>query len=291
MHPSFVASSRIAIGALAVVGTLCVALTARAEETKTGLRAQWRRAFDGAAADYRLARQPDEDELTLLERPTYAWARAGAHGGTYGSIYVWTCRGNAEAVACFWRYVSEDGKASLAHELHSLSPEILRSSGKDSDSWKPRAGLKRFAVPDAPSPAKTAGGRLQQMRALARDFTAKSVSVGDERTELRLLPQPLYRYESTDPTVIDGALFAFVCSIGTDPEIFLLLEARDTPEGPRWHFAAARFSHMDLFVSFRDPEVWQALRDEENTLSQNADRTYWVFGTPLNEPNEKLEAE
>ena len=41
---------------------------------------------------------------------------------------------------------------------------------------------------------------------------------------------------------------------------------------------------MDLFVSFKDHEVWRALRDEENTLSKNADQTYWVFGTPLNEP-------
>jgi hypothetical protein len=278
-------SARILVYALMLLGTLP---TLSAEETEVDLRAQWRQGFERAATGYQLARLPDEKELTLLDRPIYTWARAGAHGGTYGSIYVWTCRGNAEAVACFWRYVGEDGKASLVHELHSLSPEILRSSGKGSDSWKPKAGLKRFAVPDAPLPAKTAGSRLQQMRALARDFTAKSVSVGDERTELRLLPQPLYRCESTDPTVIDGALFAFVCSIGTDPEIFLLLEARDTPEGLRWHFAPARFSHMDLFVSFKDREVWQALRDVENTLSQNADRTYWVFGTRLEDGKEDI---
>jgi hypothetical protein len=40
---------------------------------------------------------------------------------------------------------------------------------------------------------------------------------------------------------------------------------------------------MDLFVSYKDREVWQALRDDDNTLSQNADRTYWVFGTPLDD--------
>lgn len=275
--------ARICTCAFAVIGTLSVALKARAEETDADLRAQWRRAFDNAAAGYQLAREPGEDELTLREQPAYTWARSGAHGGSYGSIYVWTYRGNAEAVGCFWRYPGDDGKASLVNELHSLSPEILQSSGKGSDSWKPMAGLKRFVVADAPAPAKAASGRLQQMRALARDFTAKSVSAGDDRTELRLLPQPLYRYESTDPAVIDGALFAFVCSIGTDPEVFLLLEARDTREGPRWHYSAARFSHMDLFVSYKDQEVWQARRDKENTLSQNADRTYWVFGTPLDE--------
>lgn len=283
MRSSLGASARISICASAIIGALIWA-KAGADETEAELRAQWRQAFDKAAAGYRLTHESGEDELKLpLDRPVYTWARSGAHGGSFGSIYVWTCRGNAEAVGCFWRYPGEDGKASLVNELHSLSPEILRSSGKGSDSWKPKAGLKRSRVSDAPTPAKGASGRLQQMRALARDFTAKSVSEGGERTELRLLTQPLYRYDSTDPAVIDGALFAFVCSIGTDPEVFLLLEARDTAEGPRWHFALARFSHMDLFVSYKDREVWQALRDEENTLSQNADQTYWVFGTPLDE--------
>jgi len=284
MPSPFLALARLSFCALAIAVALCIALSACGEETDAELRAQWRQAFDKASTDYRLTRQPGDDELTLLERPRYTWARSGPHGGSYGSIYVWTCRGNAEAVACFWRYPGENGKASLVNELHSLSPEILVSSGDGSDSWKPKAGLKRLAVPDAPVPAKAAGGRLQQMRAIARDFSARSVSEGGERTELRLLPQPLYRFESTDSAVLDGALFAFVCSIGTDPEVFLLLEARDTPQGPRWEYAPARFSHMDLFVSFKDHEVWRALRDEENTLSKNADQTYWVFGTPLNEP-------
>jgi hypothetical protein len=42
--------------------------------------------------------------------------------------------------------------------------------------------------------------------------------------------QPLYRYESTDPEVIDGALFGFVHV--TDPEIILVIEARKGSAGP-----------------------------------------------------------
>jgi hypothetical protein len=169
----------------------------------------------------------------------------------------------------------------VVHELHSLSPDILQSSGKDSSSWRPKAGVKRQLLSGAPVPATSPTGRLQQMRNLSRDFSAKSVSSSGERTELRLLPQPLYRNESKNPEVVDGALFAFVCSIGTDPEAFLLLEAIDTGVGPAWHYALARFSHMDLHVNFKDQEVWQALRDRENTLSHNADHTYWVLSTPI----------
>jgi hypothetical protein len=266
---------------LIVSGLLAIDVVAAADEADEVMRAQWRQVLDGAAADYRLVREGESHDLTLLERATYTWARSGPYGGTYGSIYVWTRQGNAEAVACFWRNPGSDGTVSVVHELHSLSPAVLRSLGKDSDSWQPKAGLKRQLLSEAPLPASSAIGRLQQMRALSRDFTARSVSSRGERTELRLLPQPLYRYESTNPEVVDGALFAFVCSTGTDPEVFLLLEAIKTPEGPRWHYSAARFSHMDLFLSFRNKEVWQAIRDQDNTLSHNADHTYWVFHRPF----------
>jgi hypothetical protein len=249
-----------------------------ADELDATARARWRAVFDGVAADYQLARASENRKLVLIDRPAYTWARSGPHGGTYGAVYVWTDRGTAQAVACFWRNPGTDGTLSIVHELHSLSPAVLTSTGKDSDSWKPKAGLKLQPLADAPVPVPSANGRMQQMRTLCRDFSARSVSSRGERTELRLLPQPLYRYESTNPGVIDGALFAFVCSIGTDPEVFMLLEAINSDDGPRWHYALARFSHMNLFVSFKDREVWQAIRDEENTLSHNADHTYWVFG-------------
>jgi hypothetical protein len=273
----------------ALVGLFGSHFLLRAEdEPDAAMRAQWRRVFDSVALDYQLAHKSDDEALKLVARPTYTWARSGPHYGTYGSVYVWTDRGNAAAVGCFWRYPNAAGKASVVHELHSLSPYVLQSSGKDSSSWQPKAGVKRQLLPGAPVPAPTATGRLQQMRSLCRDFSARSVSSSGERTELRLLPQPLYRYESTNPDVIDGALFAFVCSIGTDPEVFLLLEALKTPDGPSWHYALARFSHMDLHANYKDDEIWQALRDKENTLSHSADHTYWVFSTPLEEP--KVEA-
>jgi hypothetical protein len=251
-----------------------------ADELDPEARAQWRHVFDGVAADYELARESENRSLTLVDRPTYTWARSGPYGGTYGSVYIWTDRGNADAVACFWRNPGTSGRLSVVHELHSLSPVVLNSTGKDSDSWKPKGGLKRHLLINAPTPMSSATGRMQQMRTFCREFSARTVSAREERTELRLLPQPLYRYESTNPEIIDGALFAFVCSIGTDPEVFLLLEAIHAADGPRWHYALARFSHMNLFVNFKDREVWQAIRDEDNTLSQNADHTYWVFHQP-----------
>ncbi|MEK6262940.1 MAG: hypothetical protein AABP62_30440 [Planctomycetota bacterium] len=251
------------------------------DEIDAATRAQWRQVFDGVAAEYKLVRESENQDLALVDRATYTWARSGPHGGTYGAVYVWTNRGIAESVACFWRNPGTDGSLSIVHELHSLSPAVLKSEGKESDSWKPKAGLKRHPIRDAPVPAASAVGRMQQMRALCRDFSAHSVGSRGDRTELRLLPQPLYRYQSTDPDIVDGGLFAFVCSVGTDPEAFLQLEAINTADGPRWHYTAARFSHMNLYLNYKDKEVWQALRDRENTISHNTDHTYWVFHRPF----------
>src|SRR5205823_3933070 len=140
-----------------------------ADEIDAETRAQWRHVFDGVAADYQLARASENRDLALVGQPTYTWARSGPHGGTYGAVYVWTDRGNADAVACFWRNPGTDGTLSIVHELHSLSPVVLSSSGKDSDSWKPKAGVKRHPLADAPVPAASATARMQQMRTLCRD--------------------------------------------------------------------------------------------------------------------------
>ena len=62
------------------------------------------------------------------------------------------------------------------------------------------------------------------MRDLAKEFTARQTDRKDIDRDLRLLAQPIYRYEKTEGDLIDGGLFAFV--LGTDPEAFLMIEAR-----------------------------------------------------------------
>jgi hypothetical protein len=89
--------------------------------------------------------------------------------------------------------------------------------------------------------------------------------------DLRLLPQPLYRDESTaDPDILEGALFALVSSAGTDPEIILLLEARKSPSGAQWFYGAARFSDMNLWLKHKGNEVWSSIRSDENTFNHDA---------------------
>jgi hypothetical protein len=159
----------------------------------------------------------------------------------------------------------------MCHELHSLSMAVLVVDRQAAEQWVPQAaGVDLKPAEGAPAPAGSAPQRLGQMRALARDFSGRSLSDQGQAWELRLLPQPLYRYESSDPDVLDGALFALVSSAGTDPEIILLLEARRASSGPQWVFGAARFSDMNLWLKYKGQEVWRSIRDSENTFNHDA---------------------
>jgi hypothetical protein len=118
--------------------------------------------------------------------------------------------------------------------------------------WKP--------IPDAPLPAESASQRLRQMRLLSRRFHGHSIDGRGRRWELRLIPRPLYDYEAQDnDLVLGGALFAF-CQ-GTDTEIVLAVEARQTADGYQWHYGCADFSDYGLYMRFDEAEVWKSPRD------------------------------
>ena len=93
---------------------------------------------------------------------------------------------------------------------------------------------------------------------------------------MRLLPRPLYRYETTDETNFDGAVFAFV--MGTDPESLLLLEAVKQGATAKWRFAFARRTSGELEGRHRDRVVWTAARYPEE---HNPRQPHFSFGRPI----------
>ena len=115
------------------------------------------------------------------------------------------------------------------------------------------------------------------MRELPSDFAAHSIDYDEKTWELRMLPQPLYRYDSTDPAVIDGALFTFVSSAGTDPEVIIVIEAQQTDAGPQWQYAVCRFSDHNLHVKLKGAEIWTSIRGGENVWEHDPNHTYRLF--------------
>ena len=93
------------------------------------------------------------------------------------------------------------------------------------------------------------------MRTLADRFTANDEFEGKSRWELRLLSKPLLRYADEKANLLDGAMFAW--AHGTDPEVFLLLEARKVKDEYIWHYALAPMTGYALKVQLDGKEVWE----------------------------------
>ncbi len=220
--------------------------------------------------------QSEKSQARLVERPVYLWTNPlPTYGFQYGSVFVWLHDGRPLAIASIFGHPIGPGKRRLTHEFHSLTPTILSAHCKDDEAnvWAPKAGVALQPLPGAPAPDKSAARRLIQIRSLAREFSGHIIDWRKERWELRLLGQPLFRYDKPQGEIIDEALLALVTNAGTDPEVLLLLEARD--DG--WHYALLRFCDASAWVKHKDKEVWSAVRDRENVQLHNPDHTYQVF--------------
>lgn len=230
------------------------------------------------APNYDLRVPRSSDAFKLVEEPLLRWTnpiRAARDGG----VFIWTHQGRPAAVMCaYWR---EGFKYD--HEFQSLHELPFEARLNGETRWTPDdAGVTYRPIPDNPRVAGSRAARLAQMRSLAAKFDGSTGHVNKPKRPLRLLRQPLYRYpkdlEATN--VVDGAVFALVQS--TDPEIFIILEAREgnastsiaTPSSPvsttpvnvrpnspagqkRWYVAFARMSVVAQFVKYNDRVFWK----------------------------------
>jgi hypothetical protein len=219
-----------------------------------------------------------KEKVELRREPVLASLDPTRSGGN-GAVFVWTCRGRPEVIAMFFSFPTI-GPRTLYHEFHSLSLSVLdvSRSGRHASTWVPGApGIELAALAGAPPPAQSAPLRLLQMRALARDFSASTTNDAGKRLELRPLTQPLYRYQSTDPEVVDGALFAFVTS--TDAEALLVIEARRPAPAaePVWQYAICRFTDLALSVRHKAEEIFSAPLIPYNSPRQDPKHRYRLY--------------
>lgn len=234
---------------------------------------RWLDFYTAQAAEYELFLEHDADApLELVAQPVFHYSNPVRAGDQHGAVYLWIREGRPEIIGSIWSSVplgESPPHRAVSHEFQSLAMSGIKSR------HPPRVG-RRGPVPDwqtsdpgvafellagAPAPAATPALRLVQMKRLAAEFTATiDASDVEVQNDLRLAPQPLYRYASESAGTHDGALFAFMQA--TDPESLLLIEARTTPEGHRWHFAAARFTNRPLRLTRRGRDVWNCPRDE-----------------------------
>jgi hypothetical protein len=217
--------------------------------------------------------------LELMKEPIFEWSNPGRSGVQQGVVFLWLRDGRPGALGSIFSSPDETKLPGrrITHELHALDAEKLLVKRDEFNQWQPQAGLARKELPDAGPPATTAGARLLQMRKFAQEFTGHSVDPGGKRWELRLLPAPLYRYPAAKTGVIDGAIFTLVSNAGTDPEVLLLLEAREDSGKTRWEYVCGRFSDWELRVQRKDKEVFSSVPSEENPFAHDPLHLYRIY--------------
>jgi hypothetical protein len=248
------------------MGIVSLFLVLAAADPAEGLTKKLLPVYRKEAAEYSMAvESAPRQKLEFKKEPVMEWSNPSRPGQGNGVLFLWLRQGRPAAIGCIFSQLAPRVRGrKVVHEFHALDRDKLlvrRPEGKN--PWKPQVGLERKELPDAARPAATAGARLVQMRRLAQEFTGHEVDLEGKRVEMRLLPAPLYRYPAAKTVEIDGALFAFVSTEGTDPEVLLLIEARQQEDGKaRWDFACARFSDRSLYMQRKDREVWTSIRSE-----------------------------
>jgi len=237
----------------------------RPAETSTPEKGAEIEAIEGfkkgaAAYDIRLA-DGANSRVALAPQPLLHWNNP-ARTSEDGAVFIWLQAGRPEVIGSIFTYKLAEVRTK--HEFQSLATVPLSARYGETLAWQaPAAGVTFRPIPGSPVPAESARLRTIQLKNLAREFSASLINERDEATPLRLLPQPLYRYDSEAKAVLDGAIFSF--ALGTDPEAILLLEARKEAgagDGSwRWEYAFARFHFDGVAASHRDKEVYRAQRD------------------------------
>lgn len=235
--------------ALAAAGTLAQEVESEKDQIQ-----RWLAYYKQIAEDYDFRIETDPDtKLVKSAKPLMTYSIPEEH--VHGAFWVWTSKGRPEMIGSIWSGDPEgSGFRRVVHEFHSLSLVPFKPIQVGGVRWEPEHGIELKEIPAAPPPSDADKLRLAQMRTLARRFTGYSTPHGAELT-LRTQSQPLYRYESEAPEVLDGAIFAMFA--GWDPDIILLVEARPTQHGMRWHYGLGRFNATPVRVEYQGDEVWR----------------------------------
>jgi len=227
------------------------------------LHQRWVDFYQKEAASYNFYLGPDKTKkLQFKPSPVLLYTNpVGARGLTHGAVFVWTLDGRTEVVGAIWSHANTPGpnQRTVAHEFHSLSESSLRAERDEEIVWSTtQPGVRWSTIPGAAKPGASKAIRLVEMRRIARGMSAERYGEDDRaKTQLRLLPQPLYRYDRTAPA--DGALFAY-CQVW-DPEFLLVIESYETErDGQQWRYAPIRFSHLTLSLHHNQKEVWRDAR-------------------------------
>jgi len=190
--------------------------------------------------------------LELVPTPVLRYSDPGGIT-TDASVWVWGGRGRPAIVAGVFYLTQEGRDPKWSCELLSLADGGVAVSSNAGWSWKPdKSGLQWLAIDDPPG--DSARQRMRQMKEIAQRHEITSIEKTN-KSQLRLMIQPLLRYADEESGLIDGAIFSYAA--GTNPETLLLVECRKAGESPAWQAAFARFGANACLARRGDAIVWE----------------------------------
>lgn len=264
-----------------VVNVLSPLVAAEEDAEPQDSAAQWREIYlkEAKSLDLFTVVRGEKRALSFQPQPIMRWVSLNDFDG---DVFVWLADGRPQVVGNIVGFsangLTENQRYTLA-ELHSVSHLPVAVVPREDDRWETATGAMFKTIPGAPPPAETERGRKLQARAIARQFSGRMLHY-EEKWQLRLLDKPLYEYGQTSE-VLGGAIFAMV-AFRTDPELLLMIEAREAGDGPEWTFLPVRFSQQDLWLEHNDTPVWESILKDSPELQPKAKESlYRVYDNKL----------
>jgi hypothetical protein len=196
---------------------------------------------------------PTDGEPRAVERiaePIFSYAESAREDAHYGTLWAWGRQGRPVALLALGMDI--DGPAR-GFELVALTGDVSVVM-HDGWKWTPQASaLDMQDFPSSPSAATNEPARLIQIKSLARKFDVAEL-LGGERSQLRLLPTPVYRYHDAAHGLLDGAFFLF--AHGTNPEALLAIECRTSDDGTAWSYGFVPLAAAEVTAQLNDQVVW-----------------------------------
>jgi len=189
----------------------------------------------------------------LIPAPLLRWSSVEGNVKD-GGLYGFTRGGRLDVVMQFPLH----SETFTVQEFVATCEQPISMKRDGQEFWRyDSPSIEWNVLPDAKPPHESKTARTVQFRQLAESFEIQ-IDHGQKtfvRQPLRLLRQPVHRYQDLDIGAVDGAVFAFV--LETDPEAILMLEACQSDTGPQWRYAVTEMTVNALEVTRNGKKVWE----------------------------------
>lgn len=240
----------------------------RAEDPNDAARDAHRRKMRQVAESFEVSVSQPVSSAKLAADPLFRYTDATRqlHEST---LWLWGSKGRPIAVMAIEYYPNQPKKTPWLFEIVSLSNARIQARHATEFEWQAEQPAAVFRdLPDAGVPADRPALRLAQMRQLLRRFTASESAVIEGRIELRPIANALHRYDDVTLQVMDGAIFAF--ANGTNPEVFVLLEAHAVSgASATWKYSLAQMTGGSVAVNLDGVEVWSCKEADPPAVRPN----------------------